>query len=317
MSVETGDRPALAIALLVGGMLVMSFVDNLVRVFSDDLSVWQFHLLRAAFALPMLGAAAMMLRGETIRPRRLWWVILRGVLIAISMLLFFASIPMLPMAQCTAGLFTAPLFVVTISALFLNEPVGPRRIVAVAAGFLGAMLIVQPFGQSVTAFAVMPVVAGFFYALSVLITRQKCREESPVALLFANFTAFGLMGICGAAALTAFPPSETLHAAAPFLFSTWQTPPGWAVLGMAGMALGAVIGIAGLTRAYQLADSSFLTLFDYTHLIGATFFAWVLWSEIPPMESAVGIALIVGAGAYIALRSRPAVPAANPQRGMV
>ena len=310
------DRPALAIALLVGGMLVMSFVDNLVRVFSDDITVWQFHLLRAGFALPILVFAVMLLKGETIRPRRLGWVVLRGAVIAVSMLLFFASIPMLSMAQCTAGLFTAPLFVVVISALFLGEGVGPRRIGAVAVGFAGAMLIVQPFSDTVEWFAAMPVIAGAFYAVSVLITRQKCREESPLALLFTNFSAFGLMGATGAVLLTLFPPSPALLKAAPFLFSGWETPPLWVFLGMVGMALGAVIGIAGLTRAYQLAESSLLTLFDYTHLIGATFFAYILWSEVPPLEAALGIAMIVGAGLYIALRDHTAAPIAAPRREM-
>jgi len=275
----TADRPVFAACLLAASMFLMSFVDNLVRVVSDDITVWQFHLLRAMFALPMVGMAAWMIRGQTLRQNRPLWVSARATLMAISMLFFFASIPMMPMAQATAGLFSAPLFVLAFSALFLGERVGWRRICAVLVGFAG-------------------------YAGGVIITRQKCRDESPLALLFANFSAFGLMGGLGALAMTAYNPSEAQNLAAPFIFSTWSAPPWETVAMMGGLAIGAVLGVGGLTRAYQLADSSFLTLFDYTHVLGASLFAYILWSEVPPPEAIVGVIMIVGAGIYIAIRGR-------------
>jgi len=300
----TGDRPLFAAMLLSGSMFIMSFVDNLVRLVSDDITVWQFHLIRAAFALPIIAIAAHFIRGGTLVQRRPVWVCVRAAAMAISMLFFFASIPMLPMAQATAGLFTAPLFVLTFSAVFLGEPVGWRRSTAVLVGFAGVLVILQPFRADVDWYALVPMVAGAFYAVCVIITRQRCREESPFALLFANFCAFGLMGIIGAVAMTLYAPSTEQNAAAPFIFSVWVTP-SWNVIAiMSGLALGAVIGVGGLTRAYQLAESSFLTLFDYTHVIGASIFAYFLWSEVPPPEAILGVTMIVGAGIYLAVRGR-------------
>ena len=300
----TADRPVFAASLLVASMFLMSFVDNLVRVVSDDITVWQFHLLRAMFALPLVVAAAWMINGQTLRQKRPFWVVARATFMAISMLFFFASIPMMPMAQATAGLFSAPLFVLVFSALFLREPVGWRRICAVLVGFAGVLIILQPFRSDVSWIVALPSIAGAFYACGVIITRQKCRDEAPLALLFANFTAFGLMGGLGAAAMTLYGPSDIQNAAAPFIFSAWSMPPWEAVTTMGGLALGAVIGVGGLTRAYQLAESSFLTLFDYTHVLGASLFAYILWSEVPPPEAILGVVMIVGAGIYIAIRGR-------------
>ena len=220
----TADRPVFAACLLAASMFLMSFVDNLVRVVSDDITVWQFHLLRAIFALPMVVAAAWMISGQTLRQKRPRWVAARAILMAISMLFFFASIPMMPMAQATAGLFSAPLFVLAFSALFLGEPVGWRRTLAVLFGFAGALIILQPFRTDVDWVVAFPFVAGAFYACGVIITRQRCRDESPLALLFANFTAFGLMGGLGAAAMTLYDPSMAQNAAAPFIFSGWVNP---------------------------------------------------------------------------------------------
>ena len=300
----TADRPVFAACLLAACMFLMSFVDNLVRVVSDDITVWQFHLLRAMFALPMVVTAAWLIKDQTLRQKRPLWVAARATLMAISMLFFFASIPMMPMAQATAGLFSAPLFVLAFSALFLGERVGSRRACAVLVGFAGVLIILQPFRADVSWIVALPSIAGAFYACGIIITRQKCRDESPLALLFANFAAFGLMGGLGAAAMTLYDPSDIQNAAAPFIFSGWSNPPWEAVAKMGGLAVGAVLGVGGLTRAYQLADSSFLTLFDYTHVLGASLFAYILWSEVPPPEAILGVVMIVGAGIYIALRGR-------------
>ena len=295
----TADRPVFAAGLLMASMFLMSFVDNLVRVVSDDLTVWQFHLIRALFALPMIAVAARFFDGATLRQRAPRWVCLRAVVMAVSMLLFFGSIPMMPMAQATAGLFTAPLFVLTFTALFLNEPVGWRRILAVLVGFAGVLVILQPFRSDLDWRSLLPVLAGAFYAVCVIITRQRCREESPFALIFANFAAFGLMGAAGAVVLTLFPLEGER-----FIFGGWTTPDPSVLAVMAGLALAAVIGVGGLTRAYQLAESSFLTLFDYTHLLGACLFAYLLWSEVPPPEAVAGVVMIVGAGIYLTLRGQ-------------
>jgi len=300
----TTDRPVFAASLLSASMFLMSFVDNLVRLVSDDITVWQFHLFRAMFAVPMIIAAARFLNGQTLRQQRPRWVFARAILMAISMLFFFASIPMMSMAQATSGLFSAPLFVLAFSALFLGERVGWRRITAVLIGFVGVLIILQPFRTDIDWTASLPIVAGAFYAGGIIITRQRCRDESPLALLFANFCAFGTMGALGATAMTLYGPSAAQSAAAPFIFTAWQMPPLEAVAVMGGLAVGAVLGVGGLTRAYQLAESSFLTLFDYTHVLGACFFAYVLWSEVPPKEAMLGVIMIVGAGIYIALRGR-------------
>jgi drug/metabolite transporter (DMT)-like permease len=298
------DRPTFAAGLLIGSMSIMAFIDNLVRLVSDDITVWQFHLIRGVIALPIVAFAARFLARETLRQRRPLWVGLRALVMAVSMLLFFASIPMMPMTQATAGLFTAPLFLLVFSTAFLGLRVGWRRIAAVVFGFCGVLVILQPWRAGIEWFAAMPVIAGAFYAIGVLITRQRCRHESPYALLFANFSAFAIMGLCGSVALSFLQPSASQVASAPFLFRPWTTPD-WDVLAiMAGLALGAAIGVGGLTRAYQLAESSFLTFFDYTHLIGATIFAYLLWSEVPPAGAVFGALMIVGAGIFLSLRER-------------
>ena len=304
------DRPLAAAGLLCAGMVGISLIDNLIRYFDEALTLWQFQILRAVWALPLLGVAALLLSRHSVRALSPKWVAIRSTVMAISLMFFFAAIPMIPIAQCTAGLFSSPLWVIVLSALWLREPPGWRRIAAVGLGFAGVLLILRPFDDDVSGWVVLPVVAGFLYAIAVLMTRSHCREESPLALLFANFVAFGVLAAIGALAVEWLrPPVEV----APFLFTPWGEPPLWAVLGMAGMAAGTCLTVAMIARAYQMAEASFLTLFDFAHVPGAITFAWLLWDEVPPPSAGLGVALLVAAAAMLAWSARRASAPGNPR----
>ena len=122
-------------SLIVAGMAVIGFIDNFVWVIAAEISVWQFHLVRSAMALPLLALAAafgLPPAPEPPGPRRA-----RAAVQGAAMLLYFAALGFLPIAQVGAGLFTAPLFVLLFAALLFRERIGPRRLAAVAAGFAG------------------------------------------------------------------------------------------------------------------------------------------------------------------------------------
>ena len=108
--------------LIVAGMTLVGFIDNFVRVIAAEVSVWEFHLLRTAMALPLLALAAGLGRrsgrsapaGSRCGPR------VQGA----AMLCYFASLGFLPIAQVGAALFTAPLFVLLFAALLFRRPSG-------------------------------------------------------------------------------------------------------------------------------------------------------------------------------------------------
>lgn len=311
MTATTGDRPLFAAFLIVCAMTVIGVVDNFVRVFSDDLTLWEFHFIRAAMALPMIAFAAFALGGLSLRPKRLSRVALRSLLIAGAMMLLFASLPVLPMAQVTAGFLTSPLFVLMFSVLFLGEPVGPRRIAAVAVGFFGAMLVVDPFSKGVDWRVFLPMGAAAFYAGSLIVTRRACRNEAPTALVFADFIGFLLIGAVGLGVFAWVAPAPDLVSEVPFVLGPTQLfvgePPSWTVLfWMLGMAAGAAIAILGLIRAYQSAEASFLTLFDFTYVIAGSAAAYVIWGETPPPTIWIGATLIILSGAYLSYRQMAA-----------
>ncbi len=303
-TVATAEKPLYGATMIIGGMVLIGVIDNFVRLMAEHIGLWQFHSIRSAMAIPLILLICLMFN-RRYRPTRWRGPLIRTALIVVSMLLYFASLPMAPIAQVGAGLFTSPIWVLVFSALFLGTRVGPRRILAVAVGFGGAMLILRPWDSAFTIWSVIPVVAGMLYALGMMITRRMCADEPPLAINLMFFSGLGLAGLIGLVVLSIFPAPE-LAAEAPFFFTGWVWPfdsVAWTVVIV--QAVGSVVAVLMLTIGYQSAETSFMTLFEYTFLISASITGFYVWGEQLDALSFAGMAMIVAAGAFIALRAAP------------
>jgi len=305
------DRPGFAATIMVISLAMLSLQDGFVKLASSDVSLWQFQMLRGVFSLSLLVCLVWFIRGTPLRPKRLWAVVLRSTLLAIAMILLFGGAPFLTLAEMGAGLYVFPLFVAVLSALFLRERVGPRRIVAILAGFAGTLLILKPGTEAFRPIALMPVGAAFAFALNILCTRKLCREEHPITLSFGAMSAMFLCGALGTVIFTLIGPTS-LSESQPYLATGWHTLSLW-VFGLIVLC-GSLQVTANflLTTAYQSAESSWLAPFDYSYLVFVTMWGVLIWSDIPDMLTFVGMGLIAGAGCYVAWRERQENMAAKP-----
>jgi drug/metabolite transporter (DMT)-like permease len=295
-------------AMIVGGMAVIGFTDNFVRVIAEDAGLWQFHLFRSAMALPLLVAAGLAF-GLALWPRRWGAVAGRSAVQAISMLLYFGSLPMMPIAQVGAALFTAPIWVLLFAAAFWKRPIGPRRMLAVALGFAGVLVMLRPDPANLSLVTLMPLAAGALYGLSNLLTREWCSEEPVGALLFGFFGAMGLAGVLALVLLAAVPPAAWLEAA-PFLTAGWAAPTGRFLFWSFVQAAGSLVAVGMIAKGYQSGETSVLAVLEYFFLASVSFWAWAIWGEALDAPSVLGIALIVAAGLVIAASG--AAPRAVP-----
>lgn len=286
-------------------LMMLGLQDALSKYLSVHVTIWQFQLLRALVNLSVLLAiVGYMADAAVLRPRRISRVALRSAMQVIATLLFFGSAPLLTMTQMAGGLYTFPLFVAALSSLLPGERVGPRRWIAIVAGFAGTLLMLRPGSESFQLATLMPVGAGFFYALFVLCTRRLCRDESPMALVLGSNLSILLVSSVGVLLLTLFPPAPAYAAHNAYLFTAWQ-PLLWWMLGIiiiCGM-LNSLSNL-GLGKAYQSAESSMLAPFDYSYLIFATFWGYVFWREVPDSASIAGMSIIAAAGIFVAYRER-------------
>jgi drug/metabolite transporter (DMT)-like permease len=289
---------------MVFALCLLSLQDSLVKLASSEVSLWQFQMLRSACNLALLAVLSRFLWVRSSpAPKRFWVVALRSLFLVGAMVFFFGGVPFLSLSEIAAGLYVFPLFVAVLSSLILGEHVGPRRVLAILLGFGGTLLILKPGSEAFQWVALMPVAAGLCYAATVLTTRKLCREESPATLALGVSVAFMALGVAGVLAFALVEP-EGLAIRWPYLFTGWHELDLWvAGIIVACSSLNLVANIA-LAKAYQSAESSWLAPFDYSYLIFATFWAVVMWGDVPDILSLLGMSMIAGAGCYVAWRER-------------
>lgn len=282
---------------IVAGMATLGLTDNLLRLITETSSLWQFHMLRSGLVLAILGLVVISGRG-TIRPRRPGAVIGRSLFTAGALVIYFGCLAVVPIGVVVAGLFTAPLFVLLIAVVFQGERVGLLRGGAIIAGFLGALMVIRPDPQNLDLVAFLPVVAGILYAIGAVAMRAWCEGESTLTMTFWFFVLLLLAGSAGSILL----PGTTTGAEG-FVTRGWMPLRSVDLLIFPVLALGAVIGILCIFRGYQVGQASSVAVFEYTLLIFASVWAWVLWGETLSVLAIAGMGLIALAGIVIAMRS--------------
>ena len=286
--------------LLVVGISIFGFSDNLTMLVSDDVGVGQFHFSRSLFAVFMVALLGKLL-GLSIIPKLWKPVLIRTFFMVVAIFLYFSVLPMIPIAEAGAGLFTSPIFVLLFSVIFLKERIGWQRISAVIAGSCGVLLVLRPAGEGFSLYHLLPVLSGASYALGSIITFRHLSDESPLAILMSFIVAIGLCGGIFATGLTVFPVSEELITQAPFLYKGWQAVDSQFWIWMGVIAAGACLALSMMTRAYQIAQTSYAAIYEYAYLISVGIFSWAFWGVIPGMLSIAGIGLIIFAGILIVL----------------
>lgn len=292
---QTTD-PRQAALLILAGMATLGLSDNFLANVSANSSLWQFHLVRGVMVLAVMGMIAAFGFG-VVRPKRPLAVLARSAIQATSMLIYFGCLAILPIGVVVAGLFTAPLFVALIAAIFQSKRIGPIHMCAILMGFAGALMVIRPDPNNLNLVAFLPIVAGLLYAIGAVATRAWCEGEATLALSAGFFVVLAAMGAVGCLVL----PSVGSGVDG-FATRGWMPLDTRLLFWMLVQAAGALIGIMCIFRAYQIGEASHVAVFEYSLLIFASAWGWYLWGQTVAPLGLFGMVLIVVSGAVIALK---------------
>ena len=293
------NRPVAAAGFILASTVTIGFIDQFVRIIAETSSLWTFHVIRTAMIWALvLGWLA--LTGRRLRVANWRGLVARSGIMATALMIYFGALGFLPVAQAAAGLFTAPIWVLILSSAVFGLPVGPVRIAAVFIGFAGVVMVLSPDPAAIRPLVFLPVLGGAFYAMGAIATREWCAAESALVVALGSFTAQGIWGLAGIAAIGAFGPGDG------FLGQGWVWPDmevmAWCVV----QAGGSLLAVICLTRGYQLAEASLVSVFEYSVLGFSALFGLLLWGEALSPVSLAGLGLIAAAGSLIVLRGRRA-----------
>lgn len=278
-------RLLLGIVLMVIGMAVLNLMDAISKLLTEDHPAIQVAWARYTFHLvPLVLFAGPARVRRMVRSADLKTQVLRSAALAASAVAIIFAFAIMPLADAIAVSFVAPLMIVALSVPMLGERVGPHRWAAVLAGFAGMLVLVWPSGNVFEKGTLLAVVAAFFWAVGMILTRR-LRDDDPWSTLF----------------YTAFIGAALISLAVPFY---WTAPSarGWALMLAMGL-LGATAHTL-IIHAFRNAGASVLAPFNYTILIWATLYGWLLFGELPGPRPLAGAAIIVAAGLYAWHRER-------------
>ena len=291
------------ILFLMAGVAVFSVQDLILKLLSGAYPLHQAMVLRSLTAIPFLlllvhldGGLGRLFTPGT---RAMIW---RGVVMFLAYTSYYLALAALPMATTVALYFSAPLFITVLSVFFLAEKVGPRRWSALVAGFAGVLIMVRPGSDLFDWAALLPVLSGLTYAISMIAARRLGTTESAAALAFWGNAVFLVAALAMSALLGSGSYEGDAHPSLEFLLRGWVMPSAFDLFLMASCGVIAAAGLTLLTQAYRIGEASVVTPLEYTGLLWSVIYGWVFWRDWPTMPDWTGIAIIIAAGLYILWR---------------
>ncbi|MCP4187829.1 MAG: DMT family transporter [Gammaproteobacteria bacterium] len=204
----------------------------------------------------------------------------RGVLGFLAPYCFFTALKQLPLADATVVFFSSTFILTAMSALLLKEQVGLHRWSAVFIGFVGVVIAMNPQGGGELSAYTLVLISALTYAFLFLSGSYLAKQDSVISLVFST----NLMMTVVATGLLSW---------------VWVSI-SWAVLGM--LLLMTVIALAAhitVTMAFSRAQVSALAPFEYTALVWAAIFGYLIWGDFPALQMCIGATIIIGSGLYV------------------
>ena len=294
------DRPLHGIAFILVGASVFPVQDVLIKGLSGEYAVLQIVFVRSLVALGLFAWLLWRERESATFPVQQPWLHgVRGLLGLVSFTTYYMAIAALPLATVTSVAFAAPLFVTTLSALALGEPVDRRGWSAVVLGFVGVLVVLRPGAAAFEPAALLAVLSALCYAISQTITRHLGRRDSGATIVFSATLVSVLVAATSGLAAAGGGRGAGLHPSLAFLVRGWTLPP-WGALGrMALCGLISSVGIYCLTQAYRVAPASTVSPFEYVMIGWAVLWGYVFWGDVPGPSTLLGVATTVAAGVYV------------------
>jgi drug/metabolite transporter (DMT)-like permease len=281
-----GRGAALAIPLMLLAMLLFSLNDVMGKVLVATYPPAQVLLIRSAAALlillPLLGRRGIV---AAVRVERPGLHVLRALFSTLDVICFYTAVIYLPLADVMAFYLAAPIFVAAMSPWLLKERVGWRRWSAIAVGFVGVVIALNPSAASLELPALLSLAGSLFFALLIVTTRS-------------------LGATTGEKVMVLYPIAGALVAGlilAPF---SWVPPTGPDLLFLGLLGVISMSAYFCVNRSLKLAPAASVAPYQYTLIVWAILFGYPVFGDVPTAHMLIGAAIIIAAGLFIFWREQ-------------
>jgi drug/metabolite transporter (DMT)-like permease len=302
----TADNNSKGIILIMIAMSLFAMQDSLIKFIFEQSALYEIFFGRYLVAAILL-FCYIKFRGQKVTLKTHYPVltIVRVILHFFAFSFFFISLTYMQLATANALFFSCPFFVSIFAKFFLKEFIGIRRWSAIAFGFTGVLIVLNPNFSEFEFRNLLPVLSALLYAASMTITKYTSDKDDVntqlyyfylIALIFCG-VIYVFMG-SGQFNNVNFDPTTQ------FIFREWFSnfDYTWKFILFFGVA--ASIAFVCIFSAYIVASPSVVSLFEYSLIIMSMIPGYFLFNEIPSLRTLIGVICIISAGVYIYFRER-------------
>lgn len=275
------------IGLVSLAYLMFSLLDGSAKWLVASMPVIMVVWLRFAIHAVVAGAVLFPVRGlSLVRTRHLRWHLLRALMFMAMTGINFWALQYLQLTVTSSIFFTVPLIIAVLAAPLLGEKLDAGRWMAIAAGFIGVLVIVRPGSTDFHPAMLASLVNAMLYALFMLMTRRLAAYDSPETIQYlpAVGAAIGL---------------------APFAIAAWEMPDTaleWTLACLMGVLGG--LGHYLLALAHRYAPSTVIAPFLYQQVIYMALFGYIVFGDVPGAPVWIGAVIVIASGLYLFWRER-------------
>ncbi|HTU52439.1 MAG TPA: DMT family transporter [Acetobacteraceae bacterium] len=290
-----GRGGAAGILLALFAYALFSVHDATIKWLVAELPVSEVLFFRsAAITIVCLAIGRRRLLERALTTRMKAPLVLRSLMVLTAFFLYFTAARSLPLAELLSLYFAAPLIVTILAVPMLGERVSPGHWLAVLVGFIGVMVVTDPFGLHVSLPALLVLIAASLWAYGVILMRQVARHESSLVQIFYVSVIFTL--VTGVLSV----PS-------------WRAPSGWELALLLGVSVFGGLAQFSLFESARRAGAAVLATVEYSSLLWAFILGYAIWGDIPPLSTFGGAGLILLAGLLLVATERFARVSQSPR----
>ena len=275
------------ILLMIVTTVLFASQDTITKYLGQSIPILQFVGVRyiAFFLFALWWTTRNSSLKEVLKVKNPWLQALRGIILGVEVVAFGYVIRELGVGEIQSVFMAYPLIVTALSPYVLGEVVGWKRWAAVFIGFAGTLIIIAPGSASFSIYSLMALGLAVMIAIYTLLTRMVSRTDSNNSSLFYTAVFGALVSV-------------------PFLPSVWQPLNVEQSLFVGVLCITGALSHLFMIMAVKLTPVVILQPFNYLVLPWAIFLGFLFFGEVIPLHKWYGIALVIGAGVFIAWRQR-------------
>jgi drug/metabolite transporter (DMT)-like permease len=270
-----------AVGLALFGYFLWPLHDTVIKLLTEGYSTAQILFFGRLLSVPVSVGLILYRQGVAgLGSKRPWLHAARGALSIVDMILFVSAIALTSLANAITISFASPLIMTALSVMVLGERVNWKQWLAVAAGFLGVVIVFQPSAAGFGPASVYAFGSAVAYAVFLIFTRAMTRTESIPSMMFWNSSLVMLaMGV--------------------MMMPDWKTPVGDDLWLFVYLSFSGVLAQYVTTAAFRYGEASLLAPIQYTALVWAAIAGYLVFGDVPSGTLWVGAAVIMAATLYV------------------